>query len=66
MSATGHGFFVAQGAAGLGTHLWCSCEFSRYRAGDIVMVSSPYGLQDVLRAKIEDGDGADDTEKHWN
>jgi hypothetical protein len=27
------------------------------------MVSSPYGLKDVPRAKIEDGDGADNTEK---
>ena len=24
-----------------------------------------YGLKDVLRTKIEDGDGANDTEKHW-
>jgi hypothetical protein len=30
------------------------------------MVSSQYGLKDVLRAKIEDGDGADNTENHWN
>lgn len=30
------------------------------------MVSSPCGLKDVLSAKIEDGDGADNTEKHWN
>ena len=30
------------------------------------MVRSPYGLKDVLRAKIEDGDGADNTKKHWS
>ena len=30
------------------------------------MVRSPCGLKDVLRAKIEDGDGADNTENYWN
>jgi hypothetical protein len=30
------------------------------------MVRSPCGLKDVLRAKIEDGDGANNSEKDWN